>query len=377
MRTADYSLIKDCIDSNLRFAAFCPPGQKKFAILLQTTNKLHEIKSIDKLDTEKGFVFVPFNRNSSHKNIIIKDDIVLKEGELILNPDLIFSLVNKDGSDNAQQPKFTSIDEYASQFSICYNLLSEGSLQKIVLSRMVPYKIVSEFDISSLFRELNLSYPDAFTYVFNTPETGCWLGASPEQLLKVSNDKAYTVSLAGTQKCDEHNIDDISWGEKEVVEQKFVTDYIDNLLNNYVDKSLIVKENITVKAGEILHLKTLFSFPSSSIKNKIGEFISSLHPTPAVCGLPKDIALETIISTETHDREYYSGFLGIMNIQNSTDLYVNLRCLKVHKNYLCIYAGGGLTIDSDPEKEWEETNFKANTLISVLNKLKQNKNDLS
>ena len=377
MRTANYSLIKNCIESNLRFAAFCQPGQKTFTILLQTGNKLNEIPSVKNLDNERGFIFVPFSTNSIHKTIIIKDDIVLKEGDAVKYDELIFSQENKDVHKDAHLPNFASRDEYTNQFNAFHDLLSGNSLQKIVLSRIIPYEITSEFDVSSLFQELNLNYIDAFTYIFNTPETGCWLGASPEQLLKVFNEKAYTVSLAGTQKCGEHNINDIAWNNKEVVEQKFVTDYIDRLLNNYVDKSMIVKENVTVKAGDILHLKTLFAFPSSSIKNKIGEFISNLHPTPAVCGLPKDIALETIINTETHDREYYSGFLGILNIQDTTDLYVNLRCLKVNKNHLCIYAGGGLTIDSDPEKEWAETNLKANTLISVLNKLKQNKYELS
>ncbi len=96
------------------------------------------------------------------------------------------------------------------------------------------------------------------------------------------------------------------------------------------------------------------------------EFISALHPTPAVCGLPKERALELIYKTEMHNREYYAGYCGPINYQGKTDLFVNLRCMKILPDKLALYIGGGLTAKSDPEKEWEETVLKANTLLSVI-----------
>lgn len=372
MQTADYSFIKKCIDGNLRFAAFCQPGKKDFTIVLQKDSKLNEVRSVKNLHAEKGFIFIPFDQSSKHKSIIIQDDIVLKEGDAVPNDDWVFTNANDKAGKNGHDVIFSSKTEYTNQFNSFFDLLTNKSLQKIILSRIIRYDTNAAFDISSLFRKLNQSYTDAFTYILNTPESGCWLGASPEQLLKVEKEHAFTVSLAGTQKCNGDDKEKISWHDKDVVEQQFVSDYIDSLLKKYVPENNLLKEKKTVQAGNVLHLKTLFTFPSSSIREHLGQFISELHPTPAVCGLPKHDAFNAIINTESHDREYYSGFMGLLNVDETTDLYVNLRCLKVQDNNVCIYAGGGLTINSEPDKEWEETNLKAHTLISVLDKLTQN-----
>ena len=92
-----------------------------------------------------------------------------------------------------------------------------------------------------------------------------------------------------------------------------------------------------------------------------------LHPTSAVCGTPKTEALNYITRTENYKRELYSGFLGPVNIQKETHLFVNLRCLQVTENRLLFYAGAGITEDSDPEKEWKETEHKCKTLESIFN----------
>jgi len=98
----------------------------------------------------------------------------------------------------------------------------------------------------------------------------------------------------------------------------------------------------------------------------MAEFITNLHPTPAVCGLPKDKSLELILQTEKHNREYYAGYCGPINYQNKTDLFVNLRCMKILEDQLALFVGGGLTKDSVPTKEWDETVLKAKTLLSRL-----------
>ena len=91
-----------------------------------------------------------------------------------------------------------------------------------------------------------------------------------------------------------------------------------------------------------------------------------LHPTSAVCGMPKMAALEFIQSHENYDREFYSGFLGPVNVENETNLFVNLRCTKIQNRTATLYAGGGITEDSIPEKEWQETELKCQTMLAVL-----------
>jgi isochorismate synthase len=91
-----------------------------------------------------------------------------------------------------------------------------------------------------------------------------------------------------------------------------------------------------------------------------------LHPTSAVCGQPLDKALEFIRKHENYKRQFYTGYLGPINFEDRTDLFVNLRCLQIMQEKLILYAGAGITQDSIPEKEWEETELKLNTLLKVI-----------
>jgi isochorismate synthase len=123
------------------------------------------------------------------------------------------------------------------------------------------------------------------------------------------------------------------------------------------------------KAGNLLHLRTDFTFSVDAIGTRLPSLISSLHPTPAVCGMSTGKAMDFIKSGEKHDRGYYAGFLGPIGIRDMIRLYVNLRCMQVFDDRLVLYIGGGITSDSVPEEEWEETEMKAETLLSVLKKI--------
>src|SRR5690606_31528760 len=101
--------------------------------------------------------------------------------------------------------------------------------------------------------------------------------------------------------------------------------------------------------------------------------IKALHPTPAVCGMPKEIARDFLIQKEGYDRKYYAGYLGELNCnveQNTndeSDLYVNLRCMEIEENNINIYVGCGVTKDSNPESEFIETVNKSSTMKQILN----------
>ncbi|MEL6537509.1 MAG: chorismate-binding protein [Bacteroidota bacterium] len=91
-----------------------------------------------------------------------------------------------------------------------------------------------------------------------------------------------------------------------------------------------------------------------------------LHPTSAVCGMPKETSEAFLAKHEGYSRELYAGYLGPVNVQEFTSLYVNLRCMQYLGQEAILYAGAGVTIDSNPQKEWEETELKCNTLLSVI-----------
>jgi len=167
--------------------------------------------------------------------------------------------------------------------------------------------------------------------------------------------------LAGTQVYK--GTTDVVWQEKELQEQQFVTDFIINNLEK-VTKNLQKSTVKTVKAGNLVHLKTVIT--GNLEQQELKNIINVLHPTPAVCGLPKEQAKAFILANENYKRGYYTGFLGELNINTSTSLFVNLRCMNIDKNKATIYVGGGITKDSNPEKEYEETVAKSKTMKRVL-----------
>jgi isochorismate synthase len=125
----------------------------------------------------------------------------------------------------------------------------------------------------------------------------------------------------------------------------------------------------TIVAGDLLHLKTEFevNMKETNFPELGTVMLELLHPTSAVAGMPKAPALAFLQKNEGFDRSFYSGFLGPIQVEDKSSLFVNLRCMQVLKNEAILYAGAGVTEDSNPEKELEETGLKFNTILNILN----------
>ena len=115
----------------------------------------------------------------------------------------------------------------------------------------------------------------------------------------------------------------------------------------------------------VKHLASDFFFSLKPGCN-IGDVISTLHPTPAICGMPKAETYDFILANESSKRAYYSGFAGPLNCDEGTHLYVTLRCMEIGDGYCRLYAGGGLLSDSVEENEWLETEAKMETMRRCL-----------
>ncbi|MFT3793261.1 isochorismate synthase [Flavobacterium sp.] len=244
--------------------------------------------------------------------------------------------------------------------------IHRNEFQKVVLSRSETVKL-ENFDAIATFKKLRNTYPAAFTYCFFHPEIGMWFGASPEQLLKVRTNQFETIALAGTQKFE--GDENVHWENKEQEEQRFVTDFILENLEN-VTSDIAFSNPYTYRAGNLLHIKTDISGTLHEDSN-VRQLLDILHPTPAVCGLPKEKARDFILEHEGYDRKYYSGYLGELDLgfhsgQKMTDLFVNLRCMEIKGDSALLYIGCGVTKDSDPHKEYIETVNKSMTIKKIL-----------
>lgn len=351
---------------NLPFVVYRKPKEQHVVALFQDDACLHHVADF----TESGFVFAPFD---TQKEIVL------------LHCDERLEVMPKSLKTSEMEHLGIKLDATQKEFHI--NLVKNGidrirnhELQKVVLSRK------EEIDCSTaplnLFQKLLGSYDNAFCYLWHHPKIGTWLGATPEILLKGENQRITTMSLAGTQVYAED--DNPIWGTKELEEQQLVTNYISSSLKDKVT-NLSISERETIRAGKLLHLRT--KIMAQYEKSRLLEIVNALHPTPAVCGLPMGLSKEFIVENENYDREYYTGYLGELNlkvetsrppqrknqenqvyksIKTTTTFFVNLRCMQLKENKAFIYVGGGVTKDSDPDKEWEETVAKTNTMLKVL-----------
>jgi len=354
------------------FSIYRLPRQRQCTLLLQEKGKPSLVKDISELQGQSGFVIAPFQTSDEEPAVVIHPDgavRLLPEQLLDTTEELDLKFTFKKYS-IAQQA-----DTYSRAFDEFIQLLHDGELEKVVLTRQltVPFEdgAIADSDEEKADRILSLyikaceKYPRMFVALVSTETTGTWLTATPEILLEGDNGNYSTVALAGTMSYEENSASDIAdsnWSEKDRKEQKIVTDYIAKELKAF-SQNITIHDPITVRAGNLIHLRSDFEF--SLNEDNIGKLLSTIHPTPAVCGMPKRKALETILSKEGEERHYYCGFIGTINC-SGTHLFVNLRCMNIESDAFHLYAGGGLLKESTLEKEWNETEIKMNTMKDLL-----------
>ena len=255
--------------------------------------------------------------------------------------------------------------EYILQVQEAIAHIKSGEAVKIVISRQLIHEWPGASQKAGLlFRNLCRQFPDAFVYLANIPDVGLWTGATPEVLLKSNDGTVSTMSLSGTRKTQKLSS---PWGKKEINEHLWVSRYIAETLEAAGCELVDVSPIHTMVAGSVEHLITNYS--ARCPDNQLPALINALHPTPAVCGWPTAVAARLISDIEQYDRSFYTGYLGPVWNAGSFHLFVNLRCMHLINNKAVVYVGGGITTDSDPETEWEETVMKSRTMLGAIENL--------
>ncbi len=364
----DIALIDLLLQKNLPFAIYRLPHCAHSLLVCQKNEEVKEIDILD-IDEFRGFVIAPFESAHSGSAFLINPDFIIENEEV--NPEFLAFI---DSIPTGTFPDFDIENHvinrhaYLNNAEYLINLLQKDELKKVVLSRIVSTSKKPDFSYQNFFSQLSTSYPEAFTYLFHLPGKGIWGGATPEILLSANPTEASTMALAGTRLYHPETTQK-AWLPKETQEQYIVSQFITNLLSANGIQEFHTEKPTTVRAGHLEHRLTRFSIPKSQLADKIGKIIMGLHPTPAVCGLPKGDAYHLIKRAEQHERRFYTGFLGPWNLGDKSDLYVNLRCAEFSAETINLYVGGGLTAASVAENEWEETVLKSQTLLSVIEKM--------
>jgi isochorismate synthase len=384
-------LLETAFYNELAIAAWKEPGRDSMHVVLDISENYKvpldpELESLD-----QGFLVSPFLNESNHLSYLIRADIHYvgenrdklrkypapedrneEENEGIYHGlnlgsrsgGLKYHINSNCNLNNSEQEEFRDLVRLAVQ------RIRAGDFQKVVPSRREMVDLRENFEIADAFIELTRQFPDSFVSFFSIPGKGTWMGASPEILIEVNESGIFrTSAVAGTQLLQPGTeLSTVAWTQKEIEEQALVSRYI---INNFKKIRLREFEEFgpkTVLAGNLVHLRTDFTVNIHDVNfPQLGSvMLKLLHPTSAVCGMPKDASADFLRIHENYDREFYSGFLGPVNMGNRTSLYVNLRCTQLLDGKAILYSGAGITLDSDPEKEWKETLIKIQTMKEIL-----------
>lgn len=373
--TTYHHLIDSITRQGVCFALYRLPWTDEPILVMQEEGEPTFLSNLEALNQKKGFLLAPFQLTEARPAVLIQPDIVAHDWENIKQALQEWSYRHKEytvGSPALQPEKTAPVtqpsekeekERYTETFSRFILPLKEKQFRKLVLSRSTTHALPPQFSPLATFIQACNSYPRMMISLCHTPSTGTWIGSTPEIILSGHEKEWHTVALAGTTPMQGETMP-TEWSKKNQEEQAFVGEYIRKTVKKFGTK-LTEKGPYTARAGQLVHLKTDFHFCLKDTDH-LGHILQELHPTPAVCGLPKEEAYRFILQTEPHDRLFYSGIIGWIDPEGDTTLYVNLRCMHLEGNTATLYAGGGILPDSTADSEWEETQQKMNTMRNIL-----------
>lgn len=358
---------------NLSFAFYRLPSADSFDFI---AGKLKKITEDDLSEIGQGFLISSYagdlyfiedgiRSNSKSQEIISSnsaqhvEDLIGVNDSFAWNPAIVPNPVT--GTDR---------EDYTKQVEQSIKEIKRSELIKVVPSRVKRIKLNKTKNPTQVFLDLCDNYKTAFVSLISSTEFGTWLGATPESLIEVDHNGVFrTMSLAGTQAySNDQALHTLPWTQKEIEEQAMVSRYI---INRFKEIRLREFEEVgprTVSAGNLAHLCSTFTVDTQAadFPNLGSVMLKLLHPTSAVCGMPKQPAKNLLSKLEKHDRKLFSGYLGPVNSENGSAVYVNLRCMEYQNDEAILYAGAGVTEYSVAEDEWQETELKCNTILNII-----------
>ncbi|AOH56818.1 isochorismate synthase [Peribacillus muralis] len=243
-------------------------------------------------------------------------------------------------------------------------------LDKIVLARELRLTFEHSIDSGKVLEQLIAEQP--LSYIFSLEAGGdCFVGATPERLIKKQGDAVFSTCLAGSMGRGKDQREDVSLGnellhdQKNLQEHQYVVSMISNAFDAVCEKVVIPDGPELMKNRHIQHLYT----PVRGVAKEgvtILQFVENLHPTPAMGGLPKGKAVVRIREMEGLERGFYAGPLGWMDTYGNGEFAVGIRSALIQDNEASLFAGCGVVEDSTASAEFRETGIKFNPMLSAL-----------
>jgi menaquinone-specific isochorismate synthase len=251
--------------------------------------------------------------------------------------------------------------------------VGRGRVDKVVLARQVEVSADAPIDVPAVLRRLEAGAPESTIFAISRgPRT--FLGATPERLVRTEGHEFRTVAMAGSIRRGSDDDEDarlaaeLLTSEKEREEHRVVVDMLRQTLGPLAVRLDVERSARVVRFRHIQHLVTLIG---GRLREQAGilDLVERLHPTPAVGGAPRELALALLEEEERLDRGWYAGPLGWLDRRGDGEFVVAIRSGVVNGSAASLFAGCGIVADSDPAREWEESQVKLQALTSALGRL--------
>lgn len=260
--------------------------------------------------------------------------------------------------------------EYLKSIEQVTSLIKRNEAKKVVIARSLALQFEKSISSPQILSHVSNEQPESFLFGLEHNDM-LFYGASPERLVKVNNGQAYSSCVAGSIKrgatADEDELfgQDLLSDAKNLGEHAYVVEMITNTFEENCEWVTVPSGPSLLKIRDIQHL---FTPVEGKLKNNasILQLVQSLHPTPALGGVPRKEAMEVIRKYEPMNRGLYAAPIGWVDAAGNGEFAVAIRSATLIKDKAYLYAGGGIVADSEPQSEYEETLVKFRPMLRAL-----------
>jgi menaquinone-specific isochorismate synthase len=263
-----------------------------------------------------------------------------------------------------------SKDGWREQVRSATDQVDRGTLQKVVLAQSLTVDLERDVDVPDALSRLSRTYPGCYRFLFEPAVGSTFFGATPERLVSLDGKEVRTEALAGstgrgdTPTEDEWLASQLRESEKDIHEHEIVAETIRDQLTPLA-ADITTGSRTVRRLDTVQHLQTPIQAELAADTHVL-SLVEALHPTPAVGGLPPDVALRTIRETEAFDRGWYAAPIGWLDADGNGTFAVAIRSALAGDRSATLFAGAGIVADSDPDEEWDELQLKYGPMLDEL-----------
>lgn len=263
-------------------------------------------------------------------------------------------------------------EEYGEAVAAAVARMRAGEFDKVVLARTLELTAAHEPDLPAMLRRLARRDPAGHTFAVPSGPGRTVIGASPELLVARRGGRLTANPLAGSTPRSSDLAEDVRRAAallkspKDLHEHAVVVAAVREALAPYCTRLEVPDRPTLVRTAAMWHLSTTVTGEVAAPGTTALDLASALHPTPAVCGTPTDVARAVIAEYEPFDRGPYTGMVGWQDADGDGEWVVTIRCAEAEGRTLRLFAGAGVVDRSSPEAETAETAAKFRTFLNAV-----------